>query len=149
MLTECNLTICSCSICTCSHLRRYAQAGHVDRTGHTSKTSSFNDRRDSRDQPDAAQAAQSSDFETVYNQGLSLQEKASQAGGSTQGQLDLLKQVSQSEISSFSQNSAAYQLTASSAFPVLFISRASLCNTVDVRLFVVCHEASGMICAGM
>lgn len=71
------------------------QASHVDKTGHTSKTSSFNDRRDSRDQSDPAQPAdpQSADFELVYNQGLTLQERASQAGGSTQGQLDLLKQA--------------------------------------------------------
>ena len=74
----------------------HAQAGHVDKTGHTSKTSSFNDRRNSRDQTDQGQQADppSADFEVVYNQGLSLQERASQAGGSTQGQLDLLKQVS-------------------------------------------------------
>lgn len=65
----------------------------MDRTGHTSKTSSFNDRRSSADQPDAAQQAEASDFETVYNQGLNLQEQASQAAGSTQGQLELLKQV--------------------------------------------------------
>ncbi len=83
------------------HLLRFCsllqQASHVDKTGHTSKTSSFNDRRDSRDQPDPAQPAdpQSADFELVYNQGLTLQERASQAGGSTQGQLDLLKQASQ------------------------------------------------------
>ena len=71
------------------------QAGYVDRTGHTSKTSSFNDRRESRDQQDVTPAeSQAQDFETVYNQGLSLQEQASQSGGSTQAQLDLLKQVS-------------------------------------------------------
>ncbi|KAL3142190.1 hypothetical protein ABBQ38_002540 [Trebouxia sp. C0009 RCD-2024] len=71
------------------------QAGHVDRTGHTSKTSSFNDRRDSQDQPEAFQKidSQSTNFEAVYNDGLILQEKASQAGGSAQGQLDLLKQA--------------------------------------------------------
>lgn len=71
------------------------QAGHVDRTGHTSKTSSFNDRRESQDQPEAFQRidSQSTNFEAVYNDGLILQEKASQAGGSSQGQLDLLKQV--------------------------------------------------------
>lgn len=73
------------------------QAGHVDRTGHTSKTSSFNDRRQSQDQPEAFQKidSQSTNFEPVYNDGLILQEKASQAGGSAQGQLDLLKQVRQ------------------------------------------------------
>ena len=72
------------------------QAGYVDRTGHTSKTSSFNDRRESRDQQDVTPAeSQAQDFETVYNQGLSLQEQASQSGGSTQAQLDLLKQVRQ------------------------------------------------------
>ncbi|KAL0023883.1 hypothetical protein WJX79_004370 [Trebouxia sp. C0005] len=79
------------------------QASHVDKTGHTSKTSSFNDRRDSRDQPDPAQPAdpQSADFELVYNQGLTLQERASQAGGSTQGQLDLLKQAKKYALSLF------------------------------------------------
>ena len=73
----------------------FFQAGHVDRTGHTSKTSSFNDRRESQDQPEAFQRidSQSTNFEAVYNHGLVLQEKASQAGGSAQGQLDLLKQV--------------------------------------------------------
>ena len=77
------------------HLCCSSQAGHVDKTGHTSKTSSFNDRRQSQDQPQAPQTvdAQSTNFEAVYNDGLILQEKASQAGGSAEGQLDLLKQV--------------------------------------------------------
>ena len=71
------------------------QAGHVDKTGHTSKTSSFNDRSDRQDQSALQQgiAAESPDFEAVYNDGLILQEKASMTGGSTQGQLDLLRQV--------------------------------------------------------
>lgn len=37
--------------------------------------------------------AQSTNFEAVYNDGLILQEKASQPGGSSEEQLDLLKQV--------------------------------------------------------
>ena len=67
----------------------------MDKTGHTSKTSSFNDRSEHQDQSTIQQgtAAQSTDFEAVYNDGLILQEKASMTGASTQGQLDLLRQV--------------------------------------------------------
>ena len=84
-----------CYACLCMTSLMFFQAGHVDRTGHTSKTSSFNDRRESQDQPEAFQRidSQSTNFEAVYNDGLILQEKASQAGGSAQEQLDLLKQV--------------------------------------------------------
>ena len=94
MLTStCHPPLCLCL--TTIDISVLVQAGHVDRTGHTSKTSSFNDRRDSQDESEATQRvdAQSTNFEAVYNDGLILQEKASQAGGSSEAQLDLLKQV--------------------------------------------------------
>lgn len=84
----------------------------MDKTGHTSKTSSFNDRRESQDQPEAHQRvdAQANDFETVYNDGLILQEKASTAGGSTQGQLDLLKQVRAHSVTHLQAAVCSFQL---------------------------------------